>query len=74
MNFDFSLIRTFKLTERFDLQFRTDASNLFNTPHFCNPGGCSTGTTTSVSSSSFLDITNARDDERQFRFGLRISF
>jgi hypothetical protein len=74
VNFDFSLIRTFKVTERFDLQFRADAANLFNTPHFCNPGGCFTGSTTSVSSSSFLTVTNAKDDERQFRFGLRFSF
>ena len=74
VNFDFSLIRTFKLTERFDLQFRTDASNLFNTPHFCNPGGCGGGVTTSRASSSFLTVTAAKNEERQFRFGLRLSF
>jgi len=57
-----------------NLQFRADAANLFNTPHFCNPGGCVTGGTTSRSSSSFLTVTNARNDERQFRFGLRLAF
>lgn len=74
VNMDFSLFRTFNFTERLGLQFRADAANLFNTPHFCNPGGCSTGPSTSRTSSNFLVITRARDDERQFRFGLRLSF
>src|SRR5437868_10277698 len=30
VNMDFSLFRTFKLTERFNLQFRADAANFFN--------------------------------------------
>jgi Carboxypeptidase regulatory-like domain/TonB dependent receptor len=67
VNLDFSLFRTFKFTERFDLQFRADAANFFNSPHFNNPTG-------SLSSSDFLRITSAKDDERQFRFGLRFSF
>jgi hypothetical protein len=74
VNMDFSLFRTFKVTERLGLQFRADAANLFNAPHFCNPGGCSTGGTTSRASSNFLTITAAKNDERQFRFGLRMSF
>jgi len=74
VNTDFSLLRTFKVTERLGLQFRADAANLFNAPHFCNPGGCSTGGTTSRASSNFLTITAAKNDERQFRFGLRMSF
>jgi len=67
VNFDFNLFRTFKLTERFNLQFRADAANLFNAPHFNNPVG-------SRSSSNFLHVTSAKNDERQFRFGLRMSF
>ena len=39
VNMDFSLFRTFKLTERFNLQFRAEAFNLSNTPHFSNPNG-----------------------------------
>jgi hypothetical protein len=76
VNMDFSLFRTFNLTERFALQFRTDATNLFNTPHFCNPGGCTSvaQAATSIASSDFLTVTSAKDDERQFRFGLRLSF
>lgn len=67
VNMDFSLFRTFKLTERFGLQFRSDAANFFNAPHFNNPNG-------SRSSGNFLTITSAKNDERQFRFGLRMSF
>ncbi len=67
VNMDFSLFRTFNLTERFNLQFRTDAANLFNAPHFNNPTG-------SRSSGNFLVITSAKNDERQFRFGLRLAF
>jgi len=67
VNFDFSLLRTFKFTERLGLQFRADGANFFNAPHFKNPVG-------SRSSSNFLHVTQAKDDERQFRFGLRMSF
>jgi len=67
VNMDFSLFRTFNVTERLALQFRADAANLFNTPHFLNPNG-------SRSSGNFLTVTSAKNDERQFRFGLRLSF
>ena len=36
---DMSVSRDLKLTERFTLQLRADATNLTNTPHFGNPGG-----------------------------------
>jgi carboxypeptidase family protein/TonB-dependent receptor-like protein len=36
---DFSLGRNFHITERINLQFRTDAFNLFNHPNFTNPDG-----------------------------------
>ncbi len=66
-NLDFGLFRRFKLTERFDLQFRAEAFNFFNTPHFNLPNG-------DASKGSFMQITSARDDERQFRLGLRLAF
>jgi hypothetical protein len=67
VNFDFSLFRTFKPLERLELQFRADAANLFNTPHFLDPSG-------DITSGNFLTITSANNDERQFRFGLRLAF
>ena len=67
VNMDFSLFRTFRLKERLDLQFRADAANFFNSPHFNNPNG-------DFTSGDFLAITSAKNDERQFRFGLRLAF
>jgi len=72
VNMDFSLFRTFKFTERFDLQFRVDAANLFNSPHFYNPGV--NDSNNNLGSGSFLEITSTKNDERQFRLGLRLSF
>lgn len=74
VNWDFGVFRHFQLTERWKLEFRMEAFNFSNTPHFSNPNG-------SVTNSLFGQITGianilGRDgiDERQFRFGLRISF
>jgi hypothetical protein len=63
---------TFKLTEKFNLQFRAEAFNLSNTPHFANPNG-------NANSSNFGKIlaTQAADAvgrSREFRFGLRLGF
>jgi Carboxypeptidase regulatory-like domain/TonB dependent receptor len=79
VNFDFSLFRTVKITERFDLQFRVDAANLFNSPHFNNPNGdCSVVVSpidnTCTAGGNFLQITSAKFDERQFRLGVRFAF
>lgn len=45
--FDPSLARIFKLSERFNLEVRAEAENVFNTPHF---SGINTGCTTTASS------------------------
>ncbi|PYR94214.1 MAG: hypothetical protein DMF84_06600 [Acidobacteria bacterium] len=72
MNMDASLFRTFKLTQQFQLQFRAEAFNVSNTPHFSNPNG-------NVNSSNFGKILStqtayALGRSREFRFGLRLSF
>lgn len=72
-NFDMSIYRTFKLSERMDLQFRAEAFNVSNTPHFSNPRS-------DISSSNPGLITGIQNtgregiDERTFRFGLRLGF
>lgn len=84
-NWDVGLFRQFDLTERFKMQFRAEALNASNTPHFANPGanvsnlllnndgsirnlgGFSTITST-------LSLGREGIDERQVRFGLRLSF
>ena len=75
VNMDLSLFRTFKLTEKFNLQFRAEAFNLSNTPAFANPNG-------NVNSSNFGKILSTRSGtsrtalgrSREFRFGLRLGF
>jgi hypothetical protein len=76
---DAGLFRKFQITEDADIEFRADAANITNTPHFNNPGANASNMTFNpdgslASSGNFMSITGARADERQFRFGLRISF
>jgi hypothetical protein len=67
INLDLSLIRDFRITERVTAGLRVDGFNVTNTPHFNNPAA-------NLSGANFLVITSARDDQRLFRFGLRIGF
>jgi hypothetical protein len=72
VNLDASLFRTFKLSPKFDLQFRAEAFNVSNTPHFANPNG-------NVNSSNFGKVlatqtAYALGRSREFRFGLRLGF
>lgn len=66
-NLDVSLLRTFRITEGTTLDFRVDSFNFTNTPHFNNPNN-------NMSGGRFLVITSAAQDQRQFRFGLRLGF
>jgi hypothetical protein len=83
VNWDFGIIRSFKVKEGMSIQFRAEALNVTNTPHFANPGtNVSNMDVTGgvVRTNGFAEITGvtnlARDgiDERQFRFGLRMRF
>jgi hypothetical protein len=73
VNADLSLFRTFRLTERFNLQFRAESFNLSNTPHFNNPNS-------NANSSLFGRITSTQSNadalgrSREYRFGLRLGF
>lgn len=86
-NMDAALTRRFKLTERFGLEFRAQALNFTNTPHFNSPNAsCGTipsDATSGCNSSNFGQITSGRGtinfaregiDPRQFEFSARISF
>jgi hypothetical protein len=67
VNMDVSLFRSFRLTEKLDMQFRAETFNVSNTPHFANPNG-------NVNSSNFGKVLSVANDPRSFRFGLRLSF
>ena len=76
-NLDASLMRNFKLTERFTFQFEADAFSLTNTPHFNNPNA-------NISAANFgaitstLVTTNASlggsGGQRQWWFGGKLIF
>jgi hypothetical protein len=85
VNWDFGLFRRFDVTERWKLEFRMEAFNFTNTPHFGNPGTNVANFQPEQSDplrrfngyGEITGVTNlGRDgiDERQFRFGLRVSF
>jgi hypothetical protein len=90
VNFDFSVQRQFTLNNRFNLQFRAEAFNLTNTPHFAFSGPTvnglnvsnmqlnADGTIRSLGGFSSITTTanSGRDgiDERLFRFGVRLGF
>jgi hypothetical protein len=72
INADLSLYRTFKLTEKLDMQFRAESFNISNTPHFALPDS-------DANSSNFGQILSTNPDSalgrsREFRLGLRLGF
>jgi hypothetical protein len=85
VNLDFSLFRDFRITEGFKAQFRAEALNFTNTPHFSNPSANvsnlqlnADGSVKSLGGFGVVTTTTGTGregvDERVFRFGLRISF
>jgi hypothetical protein len=87
VNLDLGLFRDFRLAERLRLQFRAEAFNFTNTPHWSNPGASVSGVTYNPDGSirdlgGFAEITTtnasylgrAGSDERMLRLGLRVSF
>jgi len=85
VNWDFGVFREFALKERLKLQFRAEAFNFSNTPHFSNPGTNVSNMTLNPDGTirdlaSYTEVTGtislAREgiDERQFRVGIRFSF
>ena len=73
INADMGIFRKFQPTEQLSIQFRAEAFNVTNTPHFATPTG-------SISSSNFGVVTGMANtgregnDQRVFRFGLRLAF
>lgn len=67
MNLDFSLFKSFQLTEKFRLQFRAETFNITNTPQFDVPKA-------SVGSPNAGIITNTLGNPCRSQFSLRLSF
>ena len=87
-NTDLGLFRDFKISERWNLEFRAQALNFTNTPHFSNPSAncgsytlatatapaqpCSSGTFGQVNGTT--NFAREGIDQRQFELGMRLSF
>jgi hypothetical protein len=76
---DCNVFRSFRIHERYALQFRAEAFNVTNTPHFNNPAANASSMTLNADGSvrslgGFTVISGARDDARQLRFAFRFSF
>ncbi len=85
VNLDCGLFREVKLREQLRLQFRAEALNATNTPHFSNPGANVSNLQLNPDGSirslgGFTEITSVAGtgregiDERVIRFGLKLSF
>ena len=70
-NLDFSIYKSFKLTERMALRFDASSYNLFNKAQFGSP---SRQSLTSTSGQPFGAIGNTINTPRQFQFGARFTF
>jgi len=64
---DLAFIKHTLLTERVDLEFRTEIFNLTNTPAFGQPNG-------TLGSSAFGTITSTVADPRVLQFGIKVNY
>ena len=69
-----------RLSERFRLEARVECFNLFNHPHFLNPGTDSAGNGNLINTSLFGVITNTYTEPdgttsaRQIQVAMKLSF
>ena len=69
-NFDFAVFKKTSITERFNVEFRTEFFNLFNHPQFGPPNG----TCCSDNNANFGVVTNTVNLPRLIQFGLKFNF
>jgi len=77
-DWDFSLIRKFKLTESKELEFRAEMFNIFNEANFALPDGNISDTTFGVVGNTVQPIAGQASggpgDPREIQFALRLRF
>jgi hypothetical protein len=72
-NFDMVLAKTTKITERFNVEFRAEAYNVFNHPNFNAPDNY-VGDSTFGESLSEVGRNDGTTGSRQLQFGLKLHF
>ena len=72
VNFDLSMSKSVRFREHMVLQFRADAFNALNTPHFSNPG--TTCCTAQSAGFGVITSTNSATPPRQLQLGLHFAF
>jgi len=79
-NWDMSFSKTTSLTERVKLELRFEGYNVFNHPHFTNPGADSAALGNNIASSQFGVITSTvtqpdgTTSARQIQVALKLNF
>jgi Carboxypeptidase regulatory-like domain/TonB dependent receptor len=75
-NWDFSLLKTFPITERVNLRFSTDFFNIWNHANFANPSitDVETINASNPSASPFGKIFSTVGNPRLIQFSLRLAF
>jgi len=79
-NFDLAFSKKMKLTERFQLETRFEGFNIFNHPHFLNPGTDASGVGNLIESAQFGIITatqtqpDGTTSARQVQVAMKLSF
>jgi hypothetical protein len=66
-NYDFTVFKNTAITERFQLQFRTEVFNLFNRVQFGRPG-------VALGTATFGVISSQINNPRLVQFGLRLNY
>ncbi len=74
VNTDFSLIKTTKITERTNVQFRAEMFDIFNHPNFGNPGRFADSASTFGKISSTRVPTGDFGSSRQIQLALKFQF
>ncbi len=78
VNFDLVWAKTTKITERFNAELRVEGFNIFNHPHFENPGFDGNSNRITASNFGLINATATRSDgttsARQFQVALKLNF
>lgn len=75
-NWDISILKNTKITEKVNMQFRTDFYNAFNHPQFADPGGGGFGTVgfENITSPTYGQVLHTSVNPRLIQFGVHFLF